>query len=154
MKNENQTPLDPHPCSPEHGGNIYKLLKEKKLSAEQVLDFSANINPCGPPPWLRSLVNRELELICHYPDPDATELIDAISDSYQVKKNTIVPANGTTELLHLLPRIIKRRRVLIPVPSYVDYSAVFKKHGFDVSLLYLSQSDGFAIAPEENGKIQ
>jgi adenosylcobyric acid synthase len=149
MKNENQSQVDPHPCSPEHGGNIYKLLKEKKLSAEQVLDFSANINPCGPPPWLRSLVNRELELICHYPDPDATEFVDAISDSYQVKKDFIVPANGTTELLHLLPRIIQRRRVLIPVPSYVDYIAVFKKHGFDVSPLYLAESDGFAILPEE-----
>ncbi len=134
---------------PEHGGNIYKLLNEKKLAVDKVLDFSANINPCGPPPWLRSLVNKELELITHYPDPDATELVDAISEKYQVGKEFIIPANGTTELLHLIPQIISRRRVIIPVPSYVDYLAVFKKHGFDITPLYLSEPEGFAIAPEE-----
>lgn len=149
MKNQKQSPPVPHYCSPEHGGNIYKLLKEKKLSAEKVLDFSANINPCGPPPWLRSVVNRELELICHYPDPNSTEFIDAVSDRYHVDRESIIPANGTTELLHLLPQVISRRRVLIPVPSYVDYLAVFKKQGFAISPLHLSESDGFAITAEE-----
>lgn len=149
MKKENQSPVISMVASPEHGGNIYKLLNEKQLAVDKVLDFSANINPCGPPPWLRSLVNKELELITHYPDPDATELVDAISEKYQVGKEFIIPANGTTELLHLIPQIISRRRVIIPVPSYVDYLAVFKKHGFDITPLYLSESDGFAIAPEE-----
>ena len=149
MKKENQSPVISMAASPEHGGNIYKLLNEKELAVDKVLDFSANINPCGPPPWLRSLVNKELELITHYPDPHATELVDAISEKYQVGKEFIIPANGTTELLHLIPQIISRRRVIIPVPSYVDYLAVFKKHGFDVTPLYLSESEGFAIAPEE-----
>ena len=149
MNKENRLSTNTAAAVPQHGGNIYKLLSDKKLSVEKILDFSANINPCGPPPWLRSLLNRELELIIHYPDPEAKAFVEAISEHYRVPQEFIVPANGTTELLHLLPHIIPKGRVIIPVPSYVDYFAVFEKHGFDVTPLYLAEDRNFAIDPDE-----
>ena len=50
----------------EHGGNIHKLNMQKN-GGLPLLDFSANINPLGPPAWLRSLINRDLHLVGHYP---------------------------------------------------------------------------------------
>jgi adenosylcobyric acid synthase len=135
-------------CQPlsqqEHGGNIHKLLREGSGAAE-LLDFSANINPLGPPAWLRSHVNRQLEMIVHYPDPECRELIRTIADRYQVSEHLVVVANGTTELLHLLPRILTPRPVIIPVPSYIDYQRVFTVAGFHVQTVTLDESDGFAV---------
>jgi len=134
---------------PEHGGNIHKLLREQQVSQEQFIDFSANINPCGPPPWLRSLVNRQLEMVTHYPDPDCTDLIGSIARHYQVHESSVIPANGTTELLHLLPCIIKRREIVIPVPSYSDYVSVFEKNKFHVAKFKLLPDDGFNVISEK-----
>ena len=118
----------------EHGGNLYRYSAEID-SSEGVLDFSANINPLGPPAWLRSLINHDLHLIAHYPDPSCAELVKGIAERYRVDRQMIVPANGTTELLYLLPTLVERRKVVIPVPCYVDYIKVFETHNFDVQLL-------------------
>jgi len=149
MKKDNHNSINTPEVVTQHGGNIYTLLDDKKVAAAEILDFSANINPCAPPPWLRSLINRELELVAHYPDPAAKALIEAITERHPVAAEYIVPANGTTELLHLLPHIIPRGQVIIPVPSYVDYFAVFEKHGFEITPLYLEESNNFAIVPDD-----
>ncbi|MGI9536557.1 MAG: cobyric acid synthase [Desulfocapsaceae bacterium] len=128
----------------EHGGNVYKL-RATTEKAEDFLDFSANINPLGPPAWLRSQINHDLHLLNHYPDPTCEALIDAISESYRVDRRLIVPANGTTELLYLLPSIVDRNRVIIPVPCYIDYIKVFETHNFDVKLLLPESTE--ALAP-------
>ena len=119
----------------EHGGNIHKLGGVAEGSSGYI-DFSANINPLGPPAWLRSQVNKDLHLIAHYPDPTCAALVEAISESYRLDPDVIVPANGTTELLYLLPSIVPRNRVLIPVPCYIDYLKVFETHGFEVDLMF------------------
>lgn len=138
-------------CEPlrqrEHGGNIHKLLRDRVVAPGDLIDFSANINPLGPPAWLRSHVNCQLEMINHYPDPECRELVRVIAERYQVPEACVIPVNGTTELLHLLPRILEKRPVVIPVPSYIDYQAVFGKNGFEVRPVMLDEADGFAITP-------
>ena len=116
----------------EHGGNVHSLSAE---IGSEILDFSANINPLGPPAWLRSMVNRDLHLISHYPDPSCEELVGTIAERYGVDRQMIVPANGTTELLYLLPALIETGKILVPVPCYVDYLKVFHIHGFDIQAL-------------------
>jgi cobyric acid synthase CobQ/L-threonine-O-3-phosphate decarboxylase len=132
----------------EHGGNIHKLSNDDGLSTETLIDFSANINPLGPPPWLRSLINRNLHLVAHYPDPDCTELVEAIASRYRVAREAIIPANGTSELLNLLPFVLEGRRVIIPVPCYLDYLKVFMSRGFEIVTLDLAEQDGFGISLE------
>ena len=122
----------------EHGGNVHSLSNEIDRA---IVDFSANINPLGPPAWLRSLINHDLHLISHYPDPSCEELVRTIARVYGVDPRLIVPANGTTELLYLLPSIIERSHIVIPVPCYVDYLKVFEIHGFDIQVIS-PESDG------------
>ncbi len=133
----------------EHGGNIHKLSSGNGLGTETLIDFSANINPLGPPPWLRSLVNRNLHLVAHYPDPDCRELVEEIASRYQVSRQTIIPSNGTSELLHLLPSAMKTARVIIPVPCYLDYLRVFDRPGFDIVALALPEQTGFGVSLEK-----
>lgn len=131
----------------EHGGNIHQLRSELSKGLD-FIDFSANINPQGPPAWLRSLVNKDLHLVEHYPDPTSEEFITAVSESYGVDRELIVPANGSTELLYLLPQIVPRSRVVIPVPCYVDYLKVFETQGFEVRHLLPTSSGDLAPSIE------
>ena len=130
----------------EHGGNVHSLSAEVDAA---VLDFSANINPLGPPSWLRSLVNRDLHLISHYPDPYCDDLAGTIAERYGVNQEMIVPANGTTELLYLLPTIIEPSKIVIPVPCYVDYLKVFEIHDFDIQLLSPASEDDPSLTIEQ-----
>lgn len=133
----------------EHGGNIHRFLSENSGTGDQPLDFSANINPLGPPAWLRSLINRDLHLLSHYPDPDSDAFVEAVSGSYGVEMSLVVPANGSTELLYLLPRVVSSNRIIIPVPCYVDYLKVFSQQGFQVEPLLLEPEDCFQLRGEK-----
>ena len=98
-----------------HGGNVHGLARDLGIDVATLLDFSANINPLGPPEWLRPLISREVENLVHYPDPYGDKLVAAIADRHQVPMESVVVANGTTELLYILPRLLSCDRALIPV---------------------------------------
>jgi histidinol-phosphate/aromatic aminotransferase/cobyric acid decarboxylase-like protein len=59
-----------------HGGNLRGLAEASgKPIIEEIIDFSANLNPLGPPSWLRPLISSRTGTLAHYPDPDCTELL-------------------------------------------------------------------------------
>ncbi|MBM3299329.1 MAG: cobyric acid synthase, partial [Deltaproteobacteria bacterium] len=117
------------------------------LSADKILDFSANINPLGLPQWLRSVVSSALGTVIHYPDPDCTKLVEAVAGRYGVEKNQIVTGNGTTEIIHLIPRAVRLGRAVIPVPSYADYASSSAISGLEVKTVPLEETEGFALNP-------
>ncbi len=132
-----------------HGGNIHGLARDLGLDISSLLDFSANINPMGPPEWLRPLISREVASLVHYPDPYASLLVAAIADRYQVPAESVLVANGTTELLYQLPQLLGCSRALIPSPSYIDYAKVMELAGMNIQPLLLQAERGFALDPQE-----
>ena len=48
-----------------HGGNVWALAAKLGVDPDAVLDFSANINPLGPPAWLRSVVGGAISDVVH-----------------------------------------------------------------------------------------
>ena len=132
-----------------HGGNVHGLARDMGIDVTALLDFSANINPLGPPEWLRPLISREVASLVHYPDPYASELVSAIAGRYQVPEESVVVANGTTELLYQLPKLLNCDRALIPCPSYIDYAKVMELAGMTVRPFLLTAERGFALDPQE-----
>ncbi|MDD3813494.1 MAG: cobyric acid synthase [Desulfocapsaceae bacterium] len=132
-----------------HGGNVHGLAREMGIDVTTLLDFSANINPLGPPEWLRPLISREVANLVHYPDPYAGALVSVIAERYQVPEEAVVVANGTTELLYQLPRLLGRTQALIPCPSYIDYAKVIELAGMTVRSFLLSAEQGFVLDPQE-----
>ncbi len=128
----------------EHGGNIHKASRDAS-PGEKILDFSANINPLGAPEWLRPVISRELEQVFHYPDPENLELIEAIANHLGIQSNQIIAGNGTTELLYAILQSIPSKRVVIPVPSYVDYVRAAEIAEKEVTLFPLEENDDFAL---------
>ncbi len=131
-----------------HGGNVHRLVRQGRFKSGALLDFSANINPLGPPEWVRATLSRSIEKLVHYPDPDCYDLTAAIGEHFGVSADLIVPANGTTELLYHLPKIIGKKRAVIPVPSYIDYAKVMRLAGVVVEYFFLKPEDNFVFDPK------
>ncbi|TFG65301.1 MAG: cobyric acid synthase [Spirochaetales bacterium] len=136
-----------------HGGNIRELAAQAGFAEEDIIDFSASINPLGPPGWFPSFVSRTLPLLEHYPDRHASKLIAALAEKYGIPASCITPGNGSTELLHALPRAVGAQAALIPAPSYGDYREAAERCRIPVNLLPLLPEDGFNIDPDRLDKI-
>jgi len=128
----------------EHGGNIRKLAEASGQPAKELLDFSANINPLGPPEWLRSLISSQLSSIVHYPDPDCSLLKASISYRYGVREEEVLVGNGSSEIIYILPRALPFARALIPVPSYADYGKAVALTGKPMEKIFL-QGEAFQL---------
>jgi len=130
-----------------HGGNIWKLAERAGVRPEDMVDFSANINPLGPPPWLPEAVSDALSQVPHYPDPEAGDLTLAACELYKVWPTQAVAGNGASELLPAICRLAARQglgRALIPVPAYVDQDRCCRLAGLEVESLACTAQKGFA----------
>jgi len=132
------------PAVSAHGGDLRKLARASGKAERDILDFSANINPLGPPEWLRPLISSHVAALTHYPDPDCAALLEAAVKRYGATTEEIAVGNGSTELLHLFPRVLGKKRALIPVPCYSDYARACELAGMSVETLPLREADGFS----------
>ena len=57
-----------------HGGNVEAIARQYGLREEKIMDFSANINPLGPPSKVIKALKENLSKIARYPDPEAISL--------------------------------------------------------------------------------
>lgn len=128
-----------------HGGNIYRLIEERNLGIDKILDFSASINPLGVPESAIKAINNNLRYLCHYPDPDAKGLRMEISRHIGIEPEFILCGNGSTELIYLTVRSLRPERVLIPVPTFSEYERASKNWGAEVFYYELKKEEHFDI---------
>lgn len=131
-----------------HGGNIGEIARLLGRNREDILDFSANINPMGPPEWLRNEISTNISSLTHYPDISCAPLVQSIAEKYCCVENEVIAGNGSSEIIHLLPRALEVNRVLIPSPAYIDYEAASRAAGLPVKPIAMPEETGFAPSPE------
>jgi len=130
----------------EHGGNVFALARSLGIAPEELTDFSASINPLGPAPGVREALAASFDRLVHYPDRQAAELRCALAGLHGVDTSNIVVANGSTELIYLLPRILTGKRGLVVAPAFSEYARSLERAGWEVDHLILSPADGFALS--------
>lgn len=130
---------------PGHGGNVRQLALHAGRSADEILDFSASVNPLGPPPLLRAVLSREMDRLDRYPDAESAELVAAIAAHCCIPAEFIVAGNGSSELLFAAARALPYCRALIPVPSYIDYAAAVRAARREVVEFPLAEAAGFEL---------
>jgi threonine-phosphate decarboxylase len=138
--------VDKNNADSEHGGNIYKIAKELGIAEDKLIDFSASINPLGISEKVKEVIRREFDGLVNYPDPDSTELTDKIASHHGIKADTIICGNGSTELIYLIPRVLKPRKVLITAPAFSEYEkACLLNYELQITNYELKEERGFSI---------
>ncbi len=128
-----------------HGGNHREVAKRYGFSPDEILDFSANINPWTSSLGIEEIVRVNLKDIYHYPDPQYAELIKQISQYLGVDRENILAGNGSTELIYLAARALLPRRALIFAPTFFEYERALKTCGGEPKFLFLKESRGFSV---------
>jgi len=107
---------------PKHGGNLAWAAAVAGCPLSAILDFSASINPLGPPDSTLAAINSQLGNIKHYPDPNYSELKQALGRFHQVPSEWILPGNGSAELLTWVGRELAQVAATVLVtPTFGDY---------------------------------
>lgn len=124
--------------SVKHGGDIYQYDKE-------VIDFSSNINPLGPPAALEELFTADLGHITRYPDRSYKKLRQSIASYHNVNKDQIMVGNGAAEIIYLLGQLFSNRKAVVPEPTFSEYSHILKINGGSPVVVKRKPRQGFQL---------
>ena len=128
---------------PTHGGNVYKVAHEQRIPIERITDFSASINPLGPPAAVLRTIRSAFKQIVHYPDPDCRQLRKELAQRCGVDPDMILVGNGSTELIHLLPRALAIKSALIIGPTFEEYARALMETGSSVQYVHARREERF-----------
>jgi threonine-phosphate decarboxylase len=84
------------------------------------IDFSASINPLGPPPGAVAEYHRAVESLSRYPDPFPFALAKEVARWVGVAADQVLVGNGSTQLIHLLARAMEWRRPVVVTPTFSE----------------------------------
>lgn len=110
-----------------HGGNIYQAARQLGIPAEKIMDFSANINPLGFSPRVNKIFSTVNTAILNYPDQDAGDFINALEAYHGLPAKYFIAGNGSTELIYMLPHIMRPKSVLIVTPAFTEYEHSYER---------------------------
>jgi histidinol-phosphate aminotransferase len=119
------------------------------FAPEDVLDFSVNGNPYGPPPGVRKAL--QAVPLDRYPDRDALALRRALSEHLDVSPQRIMAGNGTAELIWLIALAFVRSgdRMLVLEPTFGEYARAVTLMGAQVETWRARPESDFVIEPDQ-----
>jgi threonine-phosphate decarboxylase len=85
-----------------HGGDPSAVRRRLGLGDASLLDFSASLNPLGPPPSALEAARRAIDRADRYPEPGCPSLVERLAEEHGVPANRVIVGAGTTELIGLI----------------------------------------------------
>ena len=123
-----------------HGGNISRI--------ENILDFSANINPLGMPESVRAAVAECAGDIEKYPDPYCNDLRDKLAENENFPAENIVCGNGADDLIFRIAHAYKPQKALVCTPSFSEYRRALTETGCEVAEHRLYEEKDFELSAD------
>ncbi len=125
---------------PKHGSNPKYLYQKMNLAIpEELIDFSVNLNPWGPPIKIFAQWDQWKNEIIDYPDPLGQELKIKISNKENLNLDQILLGNGAAELIQLLAIHFREQKIGIFQPTFSEYERMTSAYDAKISYLSLDQ---------------
>lgn len=132
-----------------HGGNLYRAARERGCRPSDLVDFSASINPLGPSLSVLRALRKSQWMLRHYPDPEAHDLVQALSRRSGLTPAHYLIGNGSMELLYLLPIALSITKALIIGPTFSEYERAVHRAGGHCTHVSASRADDYRPPIEE-----
>ncbi len=123
------------PIDRRHGGN----------PPVGTLDFSASINPLGPPAAAIAAYHDAAARISAYPPARSERLERALAKWFAVEPANVLAGSGTTQLIHLLARTLGVARAAIAIPTFSEFANALAIAGVSTAPIYLDPDRGYAL---------
>ncbi len=137
--------IDLTPCI--HGARVKESAEKSGKKADELLDFSVNLNPLGQPKLTKILANA-YKTINNYPDNRYKSFKKAAAESLNVGPENMIPGNGSSELIRLFAEAIIEPgdKVIIPFPTFSEYE--FQSRLFGAEIEYVDHGKITAFKPD------
>ena len=132
-----------------HGSDLEKIESIYGIKKENVVSFSANVNPLGVSPLLRSTLSAQIDAITSYPDREYTSLRKCIAEYCHTDYENIIVGNGSTELISLFIQIEHPKKALVIGPTYSEYEREISLGGGTTLYYPLKEEDDFELNVED-----
>ena len=113
------------PTTSIHGTPDYAELDALGLDPSEVVYFSSNINPYGPPASVVEAVQNEISrsFLARYPDSRSQRLREKIGAFHGLPPDAVLVGNGTADLIWLLAHAYGyQRQAAILSPTFSEYA--------------------------------
>lgn len=132
-----------------HGGDLVTAEAHFGILREKLLDFSANINPLGPPDSILQSIRDGLRTIVHYPDPGHRSFRRVLADKLEISDAWILPGNGAAECMALAILALAPRKVGVVYPCFSEYEMLAKQFGAEIVACYTKEDDHFKASKDD-----
>lgn len=132
-----------------HGSDLEKIEEIYGIKKEEIVSFSANVNPLGVSPLLRSALSEKIDAITTYPDREYTSLRKCIAAYCGTEYKNVIVGNGSTELISLFIQIEHPKKALVIGPTYSEYEREIALGGGTTLYYPLKESDNFKLNVED-----
>ena len=110
----------------EHGG------KREGKKKNELIDFSVNLNPYGPPDFVSEAIQEAVKEIAVYPDTECRTLREQIAEKFGCEQKEVLVGAGVSELIQLVALSFVKNRVLMPKHTYGEYETATKMLGAQI----------------------
>lgn len=128
-----------------HGSDLEKIEEYYHIPKDEIICFSANVNPLGLSAAVRERLCGSLDVITRYPDRSYTELKQVISRYCGADPAHIVVGNGSTELISILISQRAPKKALILGPTYSEYARELSLAGGGMEYYNLKEEQDFTL---------
>lgn len=132
-----------------HGSDLETIEKVYGICKEEIISFSANVNPLGVSPLLRTTLADKIDAITTYPDRDYVSLRKCIAAYSGTEYENVIVGNGSTELISLFIQIEHPKKALIIGPTYSEYEREISLGGGTTLYYPLKEKDNFQLDVED-----
>lgn len=132
-----------------HGSDLEKIEKIYGIKKEDIVSFSANVNPLGVSPRLRSALSAHIDAITSYPDREYTSLRECIAAYAGTEADRVIVGNGSTELISLFIQIEQPKKAMIIGPTYSEYEREISLGGGTTLYYPLREKDNFMLDADD-----
>ena len=132
-----------------HGGRVFQAARDLGLPLEQILDFSASINPLGMSDQVATAAAEAIRKSIHYPEIDAASLVDRLAEHHELLHTNLIAGNGSTALIYLIPRCFRPQRALVVTPEFGEYARSLEQVDCHIDEFPLTAENDFAFSAEK-----
>lgn len=128
-----------------HGSDLEKIEQIYGIRKEDIISFSANVNPLGVSPCLREAISEHIDAITSYPDREYTSLRKCMAAYCGCDYEDILVGNGSTELISLFIQIEHPKKAVILGPTYSEYEREITLEGGTTHYYPLREANDFQM---------
>lgn len=125
-----------------HGGNIWQFPLSSRYD---IVDFSVNVNPLGMSEEIKNTIISNIDKVNYYPEPESECFKNSLARFHGLSNCNFLVGNGSIELIHLIPRALKSKVVLIPIPSFSEYEFAAKVSNAKCIFVKSAEKNNFKI---------